>query len=290
MVALQYMVGLCRAIGIESDLDPVLSFPLGSNVMSLVEVARAYESLLSGAIRHYGNPGSGIGLAIIESIEDSDGEVIYAPTPILKQVVAPEIMIATSDILRRVIKFGTGRYADKNVRLRSTDPKKDQQLVDLDAHIPLVGKTGTANNFTNASFAGGIPGVGPDGLFSLAEGYVLTTYVGFDDNEPMVRGTTHLTGASGALPLWSKIASRILLENNYASRIDLVDISFADQIEFPLHYPDLGQVEIPVEPGRGGIVGGGGEEGTLVSFGELINNSRFKPTRFFKPFWLVEDN
>jgi membrane peptidoglycan carboxypeptidase len=290
MVALQYMVGLCRAIGIESDLDPVLSFPLGSNVMSLVEVARAYESLLSGAIRHYGNPGSGIGLAIIESIEDSDGEVIYAPTPILKQVVAPEIMIATSDILRRVIKFGTGRYADKNVRLRSTDPKKDQQLVDLNAHIPLVGKTGTANNFTNASFAGGIPGVGPDGLFSLAEGYVLTTYVGFDDNEPMVRGTTHLTGASGALPLWSKIASRILLENNYASRIDLVDISFADQIEFPLHYPDLGQVEIPVEPGRGGIVGGGGEEGTLVSFGELINNSRFKPTRFFKPFWLVEDN
>lgn len=291
MVALQYLIGLCRAIGIESDLDPVLSFPLGSNVMSLLDVARAYESMLTGTSNRLGGSGRSAGLAIVERIEDSDGTVVYEASPVKKQVVSHKVRIATSDILRRIVKFGTGRYASRNVRLRSNDPEKDGQLVDLDAHVPLVGKTGTANNFTNASFAGGIPGVDSNGLFSLPEGYVLTTYVGFDDNEPMVRNTTHLTGASGSLPLWSRIASRILLENNYASRLDLVDTSFADQIEFPLHYPDYGQVEIPVDPGRGGLASIGDDAGvSLITFGEINSGGRLKPTGFFKPYWLVEDN
>jgi hypothetical protein len=291
MVALQYMIGMCRAIGIESDLAPVLSFPLGSNVMSLIEVARAYESLLSGVSRRYGLPGSGAGLAIIESIENLDGEVIYEPSMVETQVISPEIKIAISDILRRVIKFGTGRYADRNVRLRSRDPQKDRQLVDLGAHVPLAGKTGTANNFMNASFAGGVPGVGPNGIFSLAEGYTLTSYVGFDDNTPMVRNTTHLTGASGSLPLWSRIANKILFENDYASRLELVDISFADQIEFPLYYPDAGQVEVPIDPGRGGIASISDKTGaSVITFGEKISSGRIKPTRFFKPYWLVGDN
>ncbi|MCK4839532.1 MAG: transglycosylase domain-containing protein [Desulfobulbaceae bacterium] len=287
MVALQYLIGLCRSIGIESDLAPVLSFPLGSNVMSLLDVARAYESLLTGVSKRYSQPGSGAGLAIIESIENLDGEVIYEPTLVETEVVAPEIRIAISDILRRVIKFGTGRYADRNVRLRSNDPQKDEQLVGLGAHVPLAGKTGTANNFMNASFAGGVPGVGANGIFSLADGYFLTSYVGFDDNKPMVRNTTHLTGASGSLPLWARVANKILLENDYASRMEVVDISFSDQIEFPLYYPDAGQVEIPVDPGQGGIASIGDETGaSLITFGEKISSGRIKPTRFFKPYWL----
>ena len=133
--------------------------------------------------------------------------------------------------------------------------------------------------------------MGKNGLFALPEGYVLTTYVGFDDNAPMVRRTTHLTGASGALPLWTKIANRILVENNYASRLDLVDISFSDQTEFPLYYPDVGQVEIPVDPGRGGIANTSDNTGaSLITFGEMDGNGRLNPTGFYKPYWLVEDN
>jgi penicillin-binding protein 1A len=289
MVALQYVIGLCRAVGIESDLDPVLSFPLGSNVMSLLDVARAYESMLSGTIRHYGGPDSGEGLTIIERIEGSDGEVIYEPSPIERQVLAPETTVAVSDILRRVIKYGTGRAASRKVRLRSKDPDKDRQLRELDARMPLVGKTGTANRFTNSSFAGGIPGVGSGGFFSLPEGYVLTTYVGFDDNEPMVRNTTHITGASGALPLWIRVANRILLENDYASQIDLVDISFSGLTEFPLYLPDVGQMEVGVDPDKGGLVSSNNEtDTTMVTFGEAIGSDRIRPTRFFKPYWQLE--
>jgi hypothetical protein len=290
LVGLRYVIGLCRALGIESDLDPVLSFPLGSNVMSLLDVARAYEGLLSGTVKRYGGPDSGAGLAIIESIRASDGEIIYEPTPVVKQVISPETRIAISDILRRVVKFGTGRYADENVRLRSSDPQKNQQLIALGAHVPVVGKTGTANDFTNASFAGGVPGVGEAGLFALPEGYVLTTYVGFDDNAPMVRTTTHITGASGALPLWTKIANRILVENDYAARLDLIGPSFAERIEFPLYYPDAGQVEIPVAPERGGIASLGNAGASLITFGGELGNGRLKPTRFFKPYWQVEND
>ena len=289
MVALQYVVGLCRAIGIDSDLDPVLSFPLGSNVMNLMEVARAYETNMSGSIRRYGEPGGSEGLAIIERIENSDGEILYEPTPVEKQVLAPEVTIAISDILRQVVKFGTGRYADRKVRLRSKDPELNRRLVDLGTHVPVTGKTGTANNFTNASFAGGVPGVNENGFFSLSNGYVLTTYVGFDDNEPMVRNTTHISGASGALPLWTKIANRTLLENAYAERVDLVDISFSGQTEFPLYYPDIGQIETEVDPNKGGLASPGEETGAIVTtFGELIGTERVKPTRFFRPYWYME--
>jgi membrane peptidoglycan carboxypeptidase len=291
LVGLRYVVGLCRALGIESDLDPVLSFPLGSNVMSLLDVARAYEGLLRGTVRRYGGPDSGAGLAIIESIRTSDGEIIYEPAPVGKKVISPEIRIAISDILRKVVKFGTGRYADANVRLRSKDPRKNRQLIDLGAHVPVVGKTGTANDFTNASFAGGVPGIDEAGFFALPEGYVLTTYVGFDDNAPMVRTTTHITGASGALPLWTKIANRILAENDHIDRLDLVGPSFSEQIEFPLDYPDAGQVAVPVDPARGGIASGGADAGaSLITFGEALGNGRIKPTRFFKPYWLEENN
>jgi hypothetical protein len=258
--------------------------------MSLLDVARAYEGLLSGTVKRYGGPDSGAGLAIIESIRASDGEIIYEPTPVVKQVISPETRIAISDILRRVVKFGTGRYADENVRLRSSDPQKNQQLIALGAHVPVVGKTGTANDFTNASFAGGVPGVGEAGLFALPEGYVLTTYVGFDDNAPMVRTTTHITGASGALPLWTKIANRILVENDYAARLDLIGPSFAERIEFPLYYPDAGQVEIPVAPERGGIASLGNAGASLITFGGELGNGRLKPTRFFKPYWQVEND
>ena len=203
LAALKYVTGFCREIGIESRLDPVLSFPLGSNVISLLEVVRSYEGLATGNVRvHAGNGGSE-GLALIERIEDSDGEVIYVPNRKIKQVVAPEISLSMSDILRNVVKFGTGRYAYRNVRLGSHDPQKRRQLEELDLTVPVGGKTGTANNFTNASFAGIIPSLGSNQAFTMANGYIIASYVGFDDNTPMVHNTTHITGAGGALPICS---------------------------------------------------------------------------------------
>jgi hypothetical protein len=107
----------------------------------------------------------------------------------------------------------------------------------------------------------------------------------------MVRNTTHITGSSGALPLWIKVANRILLENDYASQIDLVDLSFSGLTEFPLYSPDVGQMEVGVDPDKGGIVSGNNEaDTTIVTFGEAIGSDRIRPTRFFKPYWQLEGN
>jgi len=285
MVGLQYMVGMCRAMGVESRLDPVLSFPLGSNVMSLLEVARAYGAILTGSVKYNGT-GRHPGLALIESIESNDGEVLYRAEKSEKKVVAPETSLAVSDILRQVVKFGTGHYADQSVRLRSHDPGRNRQIGDL--RVPVVGKTGTANRYTNAAFAGGVPGLNGDGVFSLADGYVLATYVGFDDNDPMARSSTRISGSMGALPTWSGVANQILLDNDYAAKIDLADAAFAGGGELPLARSELGQVQVKVDPDRGGLASGDGRAG-VVSFGDFSGGDRAKPTRFFKPYWQVEE-
>lgn len=287
MAGLHYIVGLCRAMGVESKLDPVLSFPLGSNVMSLLEVARVYEALLTGSIRFNGD-GHHPGLAIIETIETNDGELIYRAQRSEKKVLAPETSLVVGDILRQVVKFGTGHYADENVRLRSRDPQRQRQL-GSGPRVPVVGKTGTANRYINAAFAGGVPGVLANGLFALSEGYVLTAYVGFDDNSPMALGSTRISGAMGALPTWSGVANQIILDNDYAAKVDQDDLAFAGGAELPLSYPDLGQKQVPVDKDRGGLAGGGGGGAVVLSFGDFMAGERPKPARLFKPYWLMEE-
>ena len=290
LVGLRYIIGLCREMGIESKLDPVLSFPLGSNVLSLLEVARAYEGMLTGGVMLNGGE-SKPGLAIIEAIEGSEGEEIYRSERGIRKVLAPETTLAVTDILRQVVKYGTGRYADRNVRLHSLDRVRDRQLSELAVHVPVVGKTGTANRFTNAAFAGGVPALRSGGFFSLPEGYVLTSYVGFDDNKPMVRNTTHITGAAGALPIWTEVANQILLDRDYAAGIDLEDLSFSGISDFPLYHPSLGQVPVAIDPERGGLPGGDAAGGVAVlSFGEFMDTGQIKPARFFRPYWQAEGN
>ncbi len=288
MASLLYLTGLCREIGIESKLDPVLSFPLGSNVITPLEVARAYEALATGEVVTQSGSAFSDGLAIIKRIEDSDGDVIYDAVPERKRVISPEISLEIIDILRNVIKYGTGRYANRNVRLRSSDPEKNRQLADLDLKVPVAGKTGTANRFTNASFAGIIPGIDHGNMFSLASGYVVATYVGYDDNKPMVRTSSHITGAAGALPMWSRIANTILLEKKYADKLDLVDLTFSGLSTLPLSHVGSGYIEVPVEVKHGGLPASVTTGVKILTYGEKVSGDRVKPTRFFKPYWRVE--
>jgi len=120
----------------------------------------------------------------------------------------------------------------------------------------------------------------------LRNGYVVTTYVGFDDNKPMVRTTTHLTGSSGALPLWTELVNSIIYDRDYAANMDLVDFYFASKPEIPLQYDDYGQIKVPVNTANGGLPWGGkgGGSATITTFGTKTANE-VVPARFFMPFW-----
>jgi len=158
LVGLEYLVGFCRSLGMESVLEPVLSFPLGANVITLLEAARAYEGIMQGTVTEL--RGGEEALVLIDRIESQDGEVIFRPVRYQRRVLPSALSAAVTDILHNVVRFGTGRTARTAVRLRSLDPTTDEYLAELDLAVPTYGKTGTANRFTNAAYVGFVPGPG----------------------------------------------------------------------------------------------------------------------------------
>ncbi len=309
MVGLQYLIRLGRAAGIKSRLAPVLSFPLGSNVVTLAELTHMYETLVSGVSYREGHRGRDIiggeengsrefenGLSIIDRIETPDGEVLYARNPAVRRVIDSKTSAAVSHILQNVVRYGTGRYAERHVRLHSEDPKKEAELEALDLPVPLLGKTGTANQFRNAAFVGYVPAPADekDAIMALAGGYTIGAYVGYDNNRPMKSGNTHITGSIGALPIWSDLADAVLERERAGERFDPVDLSFGG---LSLQYPDTGQLFVPVDPKQGGTVlqGRGGRHTriapdfpVILTYGIVGSGGRFDPAGFFRPFWQNE--
>jgi len=285
LAGLTYLSGLCRELGIESKLDPVLSFPLGSNVISLFELTRAYEAMQTGRVFSRGRQGAGAGLSIIARIEDAEGVLIYEPREAARVVIEPEQVLGVSDILRNVVRFGTARQAERAIRLESREAGKEETMLARDLLVPVFGKTGTANRYTNAVFAGFVPGVAEAGYLVPEKGYALAAYVGFDDNAPMERRATRLSGASAALPVWITMANAVLREQEYTRRLDLADIAFQGKSEAPLFYPELGQITVAVDEGLGGVPGRGGSAFviTFAEDGDAGESPRL--ARLFRPYW-----
>lgn len=303
MLGLQYMVRLAKACGIDSEFQAVLSMPLGSNVVSLSEMTRLYETMVTGS-RHDSADAPTLAAAkldghvdadaasIIERIQTPDGRTVYEREVVKNRVIDARISAAICGILQNVIPYGTGHYAGEHVRLHSDDPQRQKMLTGLHQAYPLMGKTGTANDYRNAAFLGYVPVVARDqsGL-NLEGGYTVGVYTGFDANMPMVKGGFRVSGALGALPAWSEIAQGILDVEKVADRIDAADLSFDG---LSLQYPDVGQIFVPVEPSQGGaMVSGAGalrqalppNRPASLSFGAVNANGRFEPERLFLPFW-----
>jgi len=221
LVNLLYVVYLSKKIGISTPLDPVLSFPLGPNSISIMEAALAYETLLTGKAYPL-SPESGLAMVpIITKIVDREGEIIYAFTPKPERVLSERVSALTTEILRKVMEVGTGRKARDAVRL-------------FDRPLPTFGKTGTANEFTNSSFVGFIPGYNKEAsLFNMDEGYTIAAYVGYDDNRPMKGKHIEVYGASGALPLWIDTANAVINSPGFQKEIQVADLVFGTPVAGP---------------------------------------------------------
>jgi len=300
MVGLQYLRKLGKEVGITSPLEPVLSFPLGSNVVSLLDSVKMYETLVTGyrwdfggiSDTEYDSEETSSGLDLIERIETPEGEVIYSGQASKKEIVDVKTRLMVANILENTVLYGTGRYANEHVRLSSNNQEKENRLNTLDYPVPLLGKTGTANRFTNAAFIGFVPDLEETNKSNLVlkNGCTVGVYVGFDDNRPMVRKSTHITGSAGALPVWSDVAAGVLTSERIGDEIDEVDISFNG---LSLHYPEIGQVRVPVLPSQGGAMFKGTENSPssttsgayVLSFGKYGEGGQFEPQRYFDPFW-----
>lgn len=302
MLGLQYMVRLAKACGIDSDFKPVLSMTLGSNVVSLSEMTRLYETIVTGFRHDAADEGTMAeaqldghvdpdAASIIERIETPEGRVVYNRQVYKARVVDARTSAAACNIMQNVIRYGTGHYATDHVSLHSDNPQQEKKLERLNQSYPVIGKTGTANDYRNAAFLGYVPVLSKDqGGLSLEDGYVVGVYTGFDANMPMVKGGFRVTGAHGALPVWCDIAQSILDVKKIGDQIDPVDLTFDG---LSLQYPDVGEVFLPVVPGAGGAPSGGSplpqqtapDQPATLTFSAGGAGGRFVPARQFQPFW-----
>jgi penicillin-binding protein 1A len=149
-----------RKFGIASPLPPYLPVALGAAEMTLEEQTSAYSVF----------PNDGVRLVprMIKKVEDYDGRVLEENYPEVKDVISPRTARLMSAMLQGVVQHGTA--------IAATTLK-----------LPLAGKTGTTNDFTDAWFVGFSP--------SLTAG----VWVGYDEKKTL--GAKE-TGARTALPIW----------------------------------------------------------------------------------------
>ncbi len=221
LVNLLYVVYLSKEVGISTRLDPVLSFPLGPNSISITEAALAYQTIMTGNVYPL-SPGADLTrVPIITKIVDREGEILWEYKPKPKKVLSDRVSRLVTEILRKAMEVGTGRKARDLVQV-------------FDIPIPTFGKTGTANQFTNSSFVGFIPGPNNEkGQLDMQNGYIIAGYVGYDDNRPMKTEHVAIYGASGALPLWIDTANAITKTHNYMKNLQLADLAF-NPLSIPL--------------------------------------------------------
>jgi len=125
------VIEVSRRLGISTPLDAVLSLPLGSKEVRVIEQAAAYAAFANDGI--YNAPW------YIERIEDRDGEVIYERRPDGRRAVTVQTARMITETLEGNVRGGTGT----NARLANG--------------MPAGGKTGTAQNSEDAWFVGFSP-------------------------------------------------------------------------------------------------------------------------------------
>jgi penicillin-binding protein 1A len=187
-ITVSYGIEYARRLGITAALPRDLSIALGSWSSSLEELTRAYAV--------FPRLGKKVGLHYIRQVVDSAGNVLEdypeATSPHLKAatlspappvvppptpanpeenlpVIAPQTAYVMTDILRGVVREGTGRRA-------------------LAAGSAVAGKTGTSNDHRDAWFVGYTP--------ALMTG----VWLGYLKDKPLDSGET---GGRAAAPIWT---------------------------------------------------------------------------------------
>ncbi len=118
-----------RELGIQSEIAPVYASVLGTENVTTLDLAAAYATFANRGVQH--DP------VLVTEIINPDGTTLWTHEPEGTRVLETRTADQLSFILGEVINRGTGR--------------------DADFGRPAAGKTGTAQNFADATFAGYTP-------------------------------------------------------------------------------------------------------------------------------------
>jgi penicillin-binding protein 1A len=131
IVGINKVIDQARKMGITSPLKNVVSFPLGVNSVSPLEMAGAYASIANDGV--FNQP------YFIDKITDSKGQVLYEHTATPQRVMSEQSAREETVAMQAVVTGGTGTKA---------------QLPD---GRPAAGKTGTTDQHGDAWFIGFTP-------------------------------------------------------------------------------------------------------------------------------------
>jgi penicillin-binding protein 1A len=147
-----------RTTSPKGPLQAVPSAVIGTNEVNTLEMASAYGTLADGGARVAPTP--------VVSITTPDGRVLYQANPQPRQVVNPAVVTVADGILQKVVLYGTGVAANIG--------------------RPQIGKTGTAQNYSDAWFVGAVPQL------------VAAVWVGFPQGQiPMAYPTVRISKVYG---------------------------------------------------------------------------------------------
>ncbi len=172
-VGLDSVIRTARSLGVHTPLKPYPTTALGASEVNLLELATAYRSIASGInAEPY----------LVRSIVLRSGETVIARERPRLPAGNDATLELIQEGLRGVIRMPTGTAHSLSSRAFG---------------IPVMGKTGTTNDFRDAIFVGST--YGPDGI-------TVAVRVGFDDNRPLGRSET---GGRLAMPVFEEVMLKI---------------------------------------------------------------------------------
>jgi membrane peptidoglycan carboxypeptidase len=230
-LALAEYARFLQEIGIRNPMQQILSMPLGSNDVTLSEMATVYQTLLTGHIFR-AKGGEWNQPVWIRTIEDFKGDTLYQAEIESKEILPPRVTQQMALMLASVVQNGTGRAADRYLSLNNPDKSRKGSL-----KICAMGKTGTTNGFKNSAFLGGIPSWVEGKGMDPSQSVILAAYAGYDNNKPMKSKFRRISGASGALPIWKRSAQSVLNGDSVAHKVDFLDLEYLMNGRIPLYLP-----------------------------------------------------
>ncbi len=163
LVGTRKVIEVARRLGITSKLLAYPSLALGSFEITPLEMTTAYSV--------FANQGILYAPRMVERVRDADGVVLEENLPEPKEAATPVTSYVVLSMLRGVTERGTAAKAAA-------------------LGLPLAGKTGTTNEFSDAWFVGMTPR------------YTIGVWVGHDTKKSLGPKST---GAETALPIWLRI-------------------------------------------------------------------------------------
>lgn len=175
-IGIDSVLKTARDVGIRSSLHRYQTTALGASEVTLLELANAYRMMASG-IR--AEP------YVIAKIEHSGGDVIYSHPDCCVESENKVELALIQEGLRGVVRIPSGTA---------------HALDSRSFPIPVMGKTGTTNNYRDALFVGST--YGPAGI-------TVAVRIGFDDNRSL--GAME-TGGKAALPIFREFILKVYQE------------------------------------------------------------------------------